>query len=71
VVIDHGMGGSRAAAPVARDVLTWLFDKDKAMETLLEFEKNWGGTIAQRMERDTKKWLAANAAAKASEGAPG
>lgn len=71
VVIDHGMGGSRAAAPVARDVLTWLFDKDKAMETLLEFEKNWGGTIAQRMERDTKRWLAANAAAKASEGAPG
>jgi penicillin-binding protein 2 len=71
VVIDHGMGGSRAAAPVARDVLTWLFDKDKAMETLLEFEKNWGGTIAQRMERDTKRWLAANAVAKASEGAPG
>ncbi|HWH16940.1 MAG TPA: penicillin-binding protein 2, partial [Allosphingosinicella sp.] len=26
VVIDHGMGGSRAAAPVAKDVLTYLFD---------------------------------------------
>ncbi|MGZ8337928.1 MAG: penicillin-binding protein 2, partial [Allosphingosinicella sp.] len=28
VVIEHGMGGSRAAAPVAKDVLTYLFDKD-------------------------------------------
>ena len=27
VVIDHGMGGARAAAPVAKDVLTYLFDK--------------------------------------------
>ena len=70
VVIDHGLGGSRAAAPVARDVLTWLFDKGKAMETLLEFEKNWGGTIAQRMERDAKRWLAAQTAAKPAEGAP-
>ncbi|MGS1017556.1 penicillin-binding protein 2 [Allosphingosinicella humi] len=70
VVIDHGMGGSRAAAPVARDVLTWLFDKDKAMATLLEFEESWGGTIAQRMERDSKRWLAAKAAAKLAEGAP-
>ena len=26
VVIDHGLGGARAAAPVAKDVLTYLFD---------------------------------------------
>ena len=61
VVIDHGMGGSRAAAPVAKDVLTYLFDKPKAMEALLELEKGWGGTIAERMERQAQKWLEAHA----------
>jgi penicillin-binding protein 2 len=43
VVIEHGMGGARAAAPVAKDVLTYLFDKPKAMESLLKFEEQWGG----------------------------
>jgi penicillin-binding protein 2 len=62
VVIDHGMGGSRAAAPVAKDVLTYLFDKPKAMEALLELEKGWGGTIAERMERNARAFLARKAA---------
>ncbi|HEX8532898.1 MAG TPA: penicillin-binding protein 2 [Allosphingosinicella sp.] len=62
VVIDHGMGGARAAAPVAKDVLTYLFDKNKAMEALLELEKGWGGTIAERMERQTQVFLARKAA---------
>jgi penicillin-binding protein 2 len=62
VVIEHGMGGSRAAAPVAKDVLTYLFDKDKAMEALLPLEAQWGGTIAQRMERRAQEWAAARAA---------
>ena len=31
VVIEHGLGGARAAAPVAKDVLTYLFDQEKAM----------------------------------------
>jgi penicillin-binding protein 2 len=51
VVIEHGMGGSRAAAPVAKDVITYLFDKDKAMTSLLAFEAQWGGNIAERMAR--------------------
>jgi penicillin-binding protein 2 len=29
VVIEHGMGGARAAAPVAKDVLTFLYDREK------------------------------------------
>jgi penicillin-binding protein 2 len=66
VVIDHGMGGSRAAAPVAKDVLTYLFDKPKAMEALLELEKGWGGTIAERMERNAKAFLARKAAENAA-----
>ena len=68
VVIEHGMGGARAAAPVAKDVLTYLFDKPKAMEALAGFEKTWGGTLAERMERRTNAWLAAAAAEKAAAG---
>lgn len=48
VIIQHG-GGSSAAYPVARDVMTFLFDPAKAMEVLLEMEKGWGGTPQQRM----------------------
>lgn len=59
VVIEHGMGGSRAAAPVAKDVLTFLFDRPKAMQALVELEKGWGGTIAQRMDRETRAYYAA------------
>ncbi|MFN4095757.1 MAG: penicillin-binding protein 2 [Sphingomonas sp.] len=49
VVIEHGMGGSRAAAPVAKDVLTWLFDRQKAMDALAVLEAGWGGDIRTRM----------------------
>jgi penicillin-binding protein 2 len=49
VVIEHGMGGARAAAPIAKDVLTFLYDPDQAMAKLLELETGWGGTIEQRM----------------------
>jgi penicillin-binding protein 2 len=48
VVIEHG-GGSSAAYPIARDVMTFLYDPVKAMEVLLEMEKGWGGTPQQRM----------------------
>jgi penicillin-binding protein 2 len=64
VVIDHGMGGSRAAAPVAKDVLTYLFDKQKALDALVPLEEAWGGNIAQRMERDARRWAALQAAKK-------
>jgi penicillin-binding protein 2 len=49
VVIEHG-GGSGAAYPVARDVLTFLFDREKAMDMLTGLEKSWGGTIQERMD---------------------
>jgi penicillin-binding protein 2 len=48
VIIEHG-GGSAAAYPIARDVMTYLFDPAKAMETLLQMEAGWGGTPQQRM----------------------
>ena len=62
VVIDHGMGGSRAAAPVAKDVLTYLFDKPKAMEALTALEESWGGDIEERMARRAQAWIAAQQA---------
>jgi penicillin-binding protein 2 len=64
VVIEHG-GGSSAAYPVARDVMTYLFDPAKAMDVLLEMEKGWGGTPQQRMTTKYNSY-----AAKYGAGAP-
>jgi len=56
VVIEHGMGGSRAAAPIAKDIFTFLYDREKAMEALETFEAGWGGNIKERMDRDYVAW---------------
>jgi len=50
VVIEHGGFGASAAAPIARDVMTFLFDPAQAMETLHAKEAEWGGTMQQRMD---------------------
>jgi len=50
VVVEHGTFGARAAAPIARDVLTYLLDQSKAWDTLLTLEKTWGGTPMERMQ---------------------
>lgn len=57
VVIEHG-GGSGAAYPVARDVLTFLYDREKAMDVLTGLEKTWGGTIQERMDMDMAAYRA-------------
>ena len=49
VVIEHG-GGSGAAYPIARDVMTFLFDPVKGMEALRPLEEQWGGTAQERLE---------------------
>lgn len=69
VVIEHGLGGARAAAPVAKDVLTYLFDPAKAMETLVALEAGWGGDITTRMARQAKGAVAAPAV-EAGDAAP-
>lgn len=63
VVIEHGMGGARAAAPVAKDVLTFLFDQSIAMKNLAAMEEQWGGTLAERNERRAAAFRAAAMAA--------
>jgi len=66
-LVEHGGWGASAAAPFARDVMTYLFDKDKAMEALLPMEAEWGGTIAQRMERQAVEWAAHHGGAPAGQ----
>ncbi|MBA3835665.1 MAG: hypothetical protein H0X53_07485 [Sphingomonas sp.] len=53
------MGGSRAAAPVAKDVLTFLFDRQVAMKNLAALEQQWGGTLAERNARREAAFRAA------------
>jgi penicillin-binding protein 2 len=50
VVIEHG-GGSGAAYPIARDVMTFLFDPAKGLEALRALEEQWGGTAQERLDR--------------------
>ncbi|SFG13196.1 peptidoglycan glycosyltransferase [Novosphingobium sp. CF614] len=57
VMVEHG-GGSGAAYPIARDVMTYLWDKQKAMDTLLDFEKQWGGTPKQRLDTRYRTYAA-------------
>lgn len=59
VVIEHG-GGSGAAYPVARDVMTFLFDPAKGMEALAALEKQWGGTAKERLARKYAAYAAEN-----------
>jgi penicillin-binding protein 2 len=51
VIVEHGGFGAAVAAPVARDTMTYLFDPAKAIATLIEQEKTWGGDIATRMAK--------------------
>jgi penicillin-binding protein 2 len=62
VVIEHGMSGSGAAAPVARDMMTFLFDQQKAMDTLTAMEAGWGGDIGTRMAKEAADYQLAKAA---------
>jgi penicillin-binding protein 2 len=41
---------------MCRDTLTYLFDKAKAMAALTALEEEWGGTIAERMQRRADSW---------------
>ena len=58
VVIEHG-GGSGAAYPIARDVMTFIFDPAKGMEALRTLEEQWGGTAKQRLDRKYAAYAAA------------
>jgi penicillin-binding protein 2 len=61
VVAEHGGSGSKAAAPIARDVMTWLFDRPRA-------EKALAGVVEER-ERRRRAAEAARLAAEAAAAA--
>ena len=60
VVIEHGLGGARAGAPVAKDFFTYLYDPAKANAALAALEAGWGGDIKSRMASEAATWKAAN-----------
>jgi penicillin-binding protein 2 len=60
VVVEHGGFGAQMAAPICRDVMTYLFDRPKAMAALATWEEGLGGTLAERMDHRSKAWLAAH-----------
>jgi penicillin-binding protein 2 len=57
-IVEHGGFGASAAAPIAKDVMTCLFDPNKAWADLLAMEKTWGGTPAERMDAKYKAYVA-------------
>jgi len=58
-IIEHGGFGAAVAAPIVRDTMTYLFDKDKAMAALAPLEQQWGGTLAERNARQLEQFKAA------------
>jgi penicillin-binding protein 2 len=59
-IVEHGGFGAAVAAPLIRDTLTFLYDKQKAIEALNAFELSIGGTLDERLARKTAAWRAAN-----------
>jgi penicillin-binding protein 2 len=55
-VIEHGGFGAQVAAPLVRDTMTYLFDKEKALANLAAFEESIGGPLDQRLARKTAAW---------------
>lgn len=67
VVVEHGISGSRAAAPIARDVMTWIFDRPRAEAELTKIEEAL--TRARRASEETARRAAAAAEAAAAAAA--
>ena len=57
VIVEHGTFGARAAAPIAKDVMTFLFDRDAALANLAALEKSWGGTPIERMNAKYRSFV--------------
>ena len=59
-IVEHGGFGAAVAAPLVRDTLTFLYDKQKAIATLEAFEQSIGGNLVEREARKTASWRQAN-----------
>ena len=59
-IVEHGGFGAAVAAPLVRDTLTFLYDKQMAMNALNTFEQSIGGPLDERIARKTAAWRQAN-----------
>ena len=59
-IVEHGGFGAAVAAPLVRDTLTFLYDKQKAIAALQTFEQSIGGTLEGRVARKTAAWRSKN-----------
>lgn len=59
-IVEHGGFGAAVAAPLVRDTLLYLYDKQKALAALDAFEQSIGGTLDERIARKTAAWRQAN-----------
>ena len=61
VVLEHGGHTVRNldTPAIARDIMTYLFDRERAMASLIEGEATWGGDIHTRMAAETAAYRAA------------
>ena len=48
------------AAPLVRDTLLYLYDRQKALAGLQAFEQSIGGTLEERLARKNAAWRSAN-----------
>jgi penicillin-binding protein 2 len=59
-IVEHGGFGASVAAPLVRDTLLFLYDRQKAMASLQAFEESIGGPLEDRLARKTVAWRSAN-----------
>ena len=61
VVLEHGGHTVRNLDTplIGRDIMTYLFDRDRALASLAEAEPTWGGDIKTRMAADAEAYRAA------------
>ena len=69
VVLEHHghINPLTDAKVVARDVMTYMFDRQKALDALAELEPGWGGSIEERMATEAAAYEAQQRAKKAAE----
>jgi len=62
-IIEHGghLIRNEDAPMIASDTLSYLFDPERAMEKLVTLEKGWGGTPAERQNRQMAAFRMAEA----------
>src|SRR4051812_28833973 len=59
-IVEHGGFGAAVAAPLVRDTLLFLYDRQKAVAALQTFEQSIGGAPDERLARKTAAWRSAN-----------